>query len=199
MAANRKNYICNIRAPDQEWFQVWLDFKEETKSLGLDNCFVALTLFKAWVKARKDTISVSQINTASQIILIYQTNAFNYNVEKPRRERFQLDCSANLPKCTICSKAFQAYITETARELERSFSFKDFPEINHDLFRKLVLELKKSGKVLPLKSRTNPRFFILAEWKDKYPTMTENNTVKPKFAGDDNETPEKQKGGSQVA
>ena len=196
MAAKRNNYICNIRAPDQEWYQVWLDFKEETKSLGLDNCFVALTLFKAWVKARKDTISVSQINTASQIILIYQTNAFNYNVEKPRREGFLMDCSPNLPKCTICSKAFQAYIIEEARELGRSFSFKDFPEINHELFRKLILELKKRGKVLPLKARTNPRFFILAEWKDRYPTMTENNTVKPKSNGDTAVTPEKQEGGS---
>src|SRR3972149_6374053 len=129
MGTNRKNYICNIRAPDQEWYQVWLDLKEETKSLGLDNCFVALTLFKAWVKARKDTISVSKINTASQIILIYQTNAFNYNVEKPMRERFQLDCSANLPKCTICSKAFQAYITATARERERYRSFNAFAGI----------------------------------------------------------------------
>jgi hypothetical protein len=182
MTSDRTNYICNIRAPDQEWYQVWLDFKEETKSLGLDNCFVALTLFKAWLKARKDTISVSQINTASQIILIYQTNEFNYNVNKPRRERFQLDCSQNLSKCTICSKAFQAYIIEKVRELKRSFSFKDFPEINHDLFRKLILELKKLGKVLPLKDRTNPRFFILAEWKDRYPTMTENNTVKPASA-----------------
>jgi hypothetical protein len=184
MEPNRKNYICNIRAPDKEWYQVWLDFKEEVKNLGLDNCFVALTLFKAWLKARKNTISVSQINTASQIILIYQTNAFNYNVEKPRRERFQPDCSPNLPKCTICSKAFQAYIIEKARELNRSFSFKDYPEINHDLFRKLILELKKRGKVLPLSSRTNPRFFILTGWKDRYPSMTENTTVKPNSPDD---------------
>ncbi len=194
MTTNRENYICNIRAPNQEWHQVWLDFKEETRRLGLDNCFVALTLFRAWVKARKDTISVSQINTASQIILIYQTNAFNYNVEKPRRERFLLDCSPNLPKCTICSRAFQAYIVEKARELGRSFSFKDFPEINHDLFRKLILALRNERKVLPLKSRTNPRFFILTEWKKQYPTMTENSTVKPRFMGESGKPPEKGKG-----
>lgn len=127
MEEKRKNYICNIRAPDQEWYQVWLDFKEATKNQGLDNCFVTLTLCKAWLKARKDTISVSQINNASQIILIYQTNAFNYNVEKPRRERFQLDCSQNQPKCTICSKAFQAYIIEKARELRQVILVQRFP------------------------------------------------------------------------
>ena len=191
MVEKRENYICNIRAPDKEWFQVWLDFKEETRNLGLDNCFIALTLFKAWLKARKNTFSVSQINTASQIILIYQTNAFNYNVGKPRRERFQLNCSQNLSKCAICSKAFQAYIIEKARELNISFSFKDYPEINHDLFRKLILELKKAGKILPLKSRTNPRFFILTEWRDRYPTMSENTIVKPKSTGGDESFEEK--------
>jgi hypothetical protein len=181
MVTDRKNYFCNFRAPNRDWYQVWLDFKEATKSQGLDNCFVVLALCKAWLKARKETISVSQINTATQIILIYQTNAFNYNVEKPRRERFLLDCSPKLRKCTTCSKAFQAYIVETARELNRSFSFKDFPEINHDLFRKLILELRKRHKILALKPRTNPRFFILREWQSQYPTLTENNTVKPEF------------------
>jgi hypothetical protein len=115
--------------------------------------------------------------------------------EKLRRERFKLDCSPNLPKCTICSRAFQAYIIEKARELNRSFSFKDYPEINHDLFRKLILMLKKSGRVLPMKLRTNPRFFILTEWKDRYPTMTENNRVKPKFPSDE-ESLEETQGGS---
>lgn len=72
---------------------------------------------------------------------------------------------------------------EKARELNRSFSFKDFTEINHDLFRKLILELKKRNKVLPLKPRTNQQFYILIEWRTRYPTMTENTTVKPEFTG----------------
>lgn len=100
----------------------------------------------------------------------------------------------NLPKCTICSKAFQAYIMEKARELDISFSFKDFPEINHDLFRKLILELKRRRKILALKPRTNPQFFILTKWSARYPTMTENNAVKPRFAGESDGQDDEQKG-----
>jgi hypothetical protein len=99
-----------------------------------------------------------------------------------------------LPKCTICSMAFRAYIMEKARELNIAFSFMDFPEINHDLFRKLILELRTRQKILALKPRTNPRFYILHEWKDRYPTMSENNRVKPKFTEYD-ESSERQEGG----
>lgn len=179
----RLNFHCNFRAPDREWFQVWLEFKEFTKTRGLDICFVVLALCRAWLKALKDGESSCQITTNSQIVFLYQANSFNYNVQKPRRERFQMDCSKNLPKCTLCSRAFQAYIVEKARGLDRSFSFMDFPEINHDLFRKLILELRNRQKIIALKPRTNPQFYILPEWKNRYPTMTENNTVKPKFTG----------------
>jgi len=194
MSQQRQNLFCNFRAPNQEWHQVWLDLKEETKSQGLDICYVVLSLCRTWLKAQKEVQATCQIKTNSQVITIYQTNTFNYNVQKPRRERFQIDCSKNKPKCTLCSRAFQAYITEKARELDMSFSFKDFPEINHDLFRKLILELKKRRKILALKPRTNQRLYILTEWRSRYSTMNENNTVKPRFTGESEEQDDEQKG-----
>lgn len=175
----RKNRICNFRAPDDEWFKVWIEFQGTTKSLGLDICHVALSLFKAWIEAHKTGIGYLEIGNSANMIFVWQTNEFNYNVGKPRRERFQMDCSKNLPKCTLCSRAFQAYIVESARELDRSFSFRDFLEINHDQFRKLILVLKKRQKILPMFPRANPETYILTEWKERYPSMSKNNTVKP--------------------
>lgn len=195
----RINFHCNFRAPNNEWFQVWLEFKEATKSRGLDICFVVLGLCRAWLEALRNGQPICQINGNSQIVFLYQANTFSYNVQKPRRERFLKDCSRNLPKCTLCSRAFQAYTIDKTRELGRSFSFMDFPEINHDLFRKLVLALKEQRKIFPLKPRSNPEFYILAEWKDRYPTMTENNTVKPKSTGEDHAHSENQKGVTQIA
>ncbi len=110
MDRNRKNFHCNFRAPDEEWFRIWLEFKERTKTSGLDICFVALSLIRAWLESLKGASSNCQLNTAGQVILISQTNTFNYNVQKPRRDRLKTDCSKNQSKCTLCSRAFQAYI-----------------------------------------------------------------------------------------
>ena len=184
MNRQRLNFHCNFRAPNKDWFLIWLELKETTKARGLDICFVVLSLCGAWLEALKKGQSSCQINADSQIIFLNQTNTFNYNVQKPRRERFQKDCSKNLQKCTICSMAFRAYILEKARDLDRAFSFMDFTEINHDLFRKMILELKKRQKILALEPRTNPQFYILPEWKDRYPTMSKNNRVKPKSNSD---------------
>lgn len=185
----RKNRLCNIRAPSEEWFTIWQEFEEVTKNLGLDNCFVVLSLCKCWLKAHKQKFGILEISGKTQIIFVSQMNQFNYNVGKPRRERFLMDCSRNYPKCTLCSRAFQSYIIEIARELGRSFCFRDFTEINHDLFRKLILELKKSHRILPMIPRSNPETYILPEWKPRYPSMNENNRVKPNDTGNSGKTP----------
>jgi hypothetical protein len=195
MNRERPNFHCNFRAPGKEWFLIWLEMKEATKARGLDICFVVLSLCRAWLEALKKGQSGCRIELDSHIVFIHQSNMFNYNVQKPRRERYLRDCSKNLQKCTICSRAFQAYIMEKARDLDRAFSFMDFTEINHDLFRKLILEPKKRQKIVALEPRTNPQFYILHEWKDRYPTMSENNRVKPNFTGDNDESSEKQEGG----
>jgi hypothetical protein len=177
----RHNYHCNFRAPDQEWFEVWLKFKTITKAVGLDICFVMLSLCRAWIESQNkgNTQSPQVIHTANQVIVLKQTNIFNYNVQKPRRER-NVNCSKNYNKCTLCSRTFEAYILVNARILDREFCFRDFPEIHHDFFRKRILNLRNNGSVLAMKPRSLPEFYILKEWENRYPTMSENNIVKPK-------------------
>jgi hypothetical protein len=167
----RQNLHCNFRAPNEEWFEVWLELKEKTKAGGLDICFVVLNLCRAWLKAQKDAESIYTVSGMRQIVFLTQTNNFNYNVAKPRPERFRANCSKEYPKCTICSKAFGAYVLVTAKAIDREFCFRDFPELNHDYFRKIILQLKREGKLLAMKPRALPGFYILPEWKDRYPTM----------------------------
>jgi len=52
---------------------------------------------------------------------------------------------------------------EKVRDLNRSFSYRDFLELEHNSFRKIVLRLKKKGKIIALPQRTNPRYYVLAE------------------------------------
>lgn len=148
---------------------------------GLDICYVTLSLCQAWLIGLKEATATCQIVTPQQVINLQQQNTFVYSVQKPRREPPELICARNKYTSTISSLAFQAYVMEKARELHRSFSFRDFPELGHDFFRKCVLRLKNRRKVLPLQPRTNPRYYILTEWKSEYPCVNENNGVKPKF------------------
>lgn len=119
--------------------------------------------------------------TGTQIYNINQQNTFAYEPGKPRRQPLSLNCAKRQYSRTISSSAAEAYVMEKARDFNRSFSFRDFLELRHDSFRKIVSRLKKKGKIIPLPQRTNPRFFILAERLPDYPTVTENTTVKPGF------------------
>lgn len=184
VSSPRPNYICNFRAPDLEHYQIWLNFKEAARDRGLDICYLTLTLCQAWLKGVEGATATYQIATPTQVINLQQQNTFVYSVQKPRRESPELICSRKEYSRTITSRAFQAYVMEKARDLQRSFSFRDFPELGHGLFRKCVLRLKKRGKVLPLQPRSNPRFYVLREWLADYPTMKENNRVKPRFTFD---------------
>ena len=181
MTPRLRNYICNFRAPDLEHYQTWLDFKEAVRSRGLDICYITLSLCQAWLKSIEEGTAICQITTPTQVINLQQQNTFVYSVQKPRREPLPSFCTKREYPRTLRSRALQAYITEKARDMQQSFSFRDFPELGHDLFRKCILKLKKRKKILPLPPRTNPRFYILCEWIPHYPTVSQNNRVKPRF------------------
>lgn len=180
----RRNLICNFRAPDMEHFQIWLDFKDAVQSRGLDICYTTLALCQAWLESLREATATGQTTMSTQVINLQQQNTFVYSVQKPRREPLDLNCSRKQYRRTLRSRLYQAYVMEKARDLHQSFSFRDFPELGHNLFRKCVLKLKKRGKILHLQPRTNPRFYVLKEWIHNYPTMKENNRVKPRFTGD---------------
>ena len=165
-----KNLLCNFRAPDLAHFEIWQEYKKWCQDHGLDNCHLVLSWCDAHLKAMKGIPSKTSIITPEQII--NQQNQFNlyYQVQKPRREPIQMNCAKPGFQRTINSMAYEAYVMERARALNRSFSFRDFMELGHNSFRKIILRLKKKGKIVPLPQRTNPRFYVLAERLEDYPT-----------------------------
>jgi len=184
----RPNLICNFRAPDMARFQVWKDYKKWAADHGLDVCNLTLSLIDSFLKsvqtaqyngghADGSTVTVA---TPTQVINIQQQNTFLYSVEKPRREPLVLNCARPLLSRTITSRAWCAYVMEKARDLNRSFSYRDFFEIGHNC----VLRLRKEGKIVPLPLRTNPRFYVLSERLADYSNVSENTRVKPMFTAD---------------
>jgi hypothetical protein len=85
--------------------------------------------------------------------------------------------SAVQPKNLICNfraptlKQFQqwkAYVLNKARDLTREFSYRDFLELKHDAFRRIILHLRRKGKIVANPQRTIPRFYFLAERISEY-------------------------------
>lgn len=170
-----KNLICNFRAPDVEHYELWQHFKEWCKDNGLDICRVTLDNVAAFMKSvegfsgLKGVSNPKQLTTAKgQVIIIQQQNSFVYSVEKPRREPIFMNWAKPKFARTISSIAAEAYVMEKARHLNRSFSYRDFLELEHNSFRKIVLRLKKKGKIIALPQRTNPRYYVLAERLKNY-------------------------------
>jgi len=194
MISSRRNYICNFRAPDAKHFQVWRQFKQAAKDRGLTTCYVILALCEAWLKGIQGIGEACQVVTQTQVINLQQQNTFVYGIEKPRREPLVLNCARKEYSRTITSRAWQAYITDRTRELERSISYRDFPELEHDFFRKCIMNLKKRGKIVPVLPRTNPRYYVLSENAHKYQNVAENNGVKPRFTQNPTEEMDKSLG-----
>jgi hypothetical protein len=105
----------------------------------------------------------AQVRTGQQVVNIQQNNVFQYQVQKPRREPYSLDCVKPEFRRTFSSILFEAYVLNKAREINREFSFRDFLELKHDAFRRIVLRLKRKGKIITNPQRTVPRFYILSE------------------------------------
>lgn len=111
----------------------------------------------------KGVDGTAQVRNGGQVVNIQQNNVFQYQVQKPRREPFSLDCVKKEYQRTFSSIVFEAYILNKAREMTQEFSYRDFLELKHDAFRRIVLRLKRKGKVVANPHRTHPRFYFLAE------------------------------------
>jgi hypothetical protein len=74
-----------------------------------------------------------------------------------------LSCVKKEYQITFSSLLLEAYILNKARELTREFSYRDFLELKHDAFRRIVLPLKSKGKIVANPQRTVPRFYFLVE------------------------------------
>jgi hypothetical protein len=162
---SKKNYLCNFRAPDKKHFDNWQNFKEFVKGEGLDICRVVDGLTSAFMSG-----ATAKIVTPDKIININMANQFLYQVVKPRRVPYSLDCVKPEFRRTFSSILFEAYVLQKARMILNEFCFRDFLELKHDSFRRIIVRLKRKGKIIPHPIRTNPRFYILAERIKNYDT-----------------------------
>jgi hypothetical protein len=160
-----KNLICNFRAPNLEQYQRWKVYVQWAKDNGQDVCHLTLSLTDAFMKGVE---GAAQVRNVSQIVNIQQNNVFQYKVAKPRREPYDLSCVRKEFQRTISSVLFEAYVLNKARELTREFSYRDFLELKHDAFRRIVLRLRRKGKIVANPQRTLPQFYFLVERISEY-------------------------------
>ena len=160
-----KNLICNFRAPNMQQFQRWKTYVQWAKNNGMDVCHLTLSLTDSFMKGIE---GASQVRNGRQVVNIHQNNVFQYQVSKPRREPFSLDCVRPEFRRTFSSVLFEAYVLNKARDLTREFSYRDFLELKHDAFRRIILRLRRKGKIVANPQRTVPRFYFLAERMNEY-------------------------------
>ncbi|MGA2385248.1 MAG: hypothetical protein ABSG33_01800 [Candidatus Bathyarchaeia archaeon] len=160
-----KNLICNFRAPNLQQYQRWKAYVQWAKENGMDVCHVTLSLIDSFMKG---TEGAAEVRNGKQVITIQQNNVFQYQVSKPRREPYDLSCVKREYQKTFSSSLFEAYVLNKARELTREFSYMDFLELKHDAFRRIVLRLKRKGKIVANPQRSVPRFYFLADRVSDY-------------------------------
>jgi hypothetical protein len=163
--AQPKNLIFNFRAPNLQQHQRWKAYVQWAKDNGMDVCHLTLSLTDAFMKGNE---GAAEVRTGKQVINIQQNNVFQYQVSKPRREPYDLSCVKREYQKTISSILFEAYVLNKARDLTREFSYRDFLEIKHDAFRRIILRLRRKGKIVANPQRTLPRFYFLAERVAEY-------------------------------
>ena len=132
----------------------------------MDVCHLTLSLTDSFMKGIG---GAAQVRDGGQVVNIQQNNVLQYQVSKPRREPYELSCVRSEFQRTISSVLFEAYVLNKARELTREFSYRDFLELKHDAFRRIVLRLRRKGKIVANPQRTMPRFYFLAERVTEYP------------------------------
>ena len=96
------------------------------KDNGLDVCHLTLNLTDAFMKGNE---AAAEVHSGKQVINIQQNNIFQYQVQKPRREPYSLDCVKPEFQRTFSSVLFEAYVLNKAREIMREFSYRDFLEL----------------------------------------------------------------------
>jgi hypothetical protein len=160
-----KNLICNFRAPNMQQFQRWKTYVQWAKDNGMDVCHLTLSLTDSFMKGIE---GAAQVRNGRQVVNIQQNNVFQYQVSKPRREPYNLSCVRKEFQKTISSALFEAYVLNKARDLTREFSYRDFLELKHDAFRRIILRLRRKGKIVANPQRTVPRFYFLAERLSEY-------------------------------
>jgi hypothetical protein len=156
-----KQLICSFRAPTRADFDKHKAFTKQVKQDGLDVCRVLIAFEDAYLASKKGSPGTMKFETPQNVTNIQMNNTFQYQVMKPRREPYSLDCVKPEFRRTFSSVLFEAYVLEKAGRIDMEFSFRDFLELDHSSFRRIVARLRKKGKIVANPSRTNPRFYYL--------------------------------------
>lgn len=180
-----KQLICSFRAPSRADFDKHKAFTKQVKQDGLDVCRVLIAFEDAYLASKKGSPGTMKFETPQAVTNIQMNNTFQYQVLKPRREPYSLDCVKPEFRKTFSSILFESYVLEKASRIKMEFSFRDFLELEHASFRRIVMRLRKKGLVVANPLRTNPRFFMLTSELDK----SENTTVKQMFTSGSSDEP----------
>lgn len=156
--------ICNFRVQtEQDWLD-WEWFKSHCRKQGITTCRVLIAYIRSYRKFWESIDSPEIINAFPLMIKMKQQNTFVYSIEKPRRLPNLSQYVNNY--LTVSNEAWvRSYILEKARfhwkKGQKSFCFKDYPEIKHQSFRHAILRLKQRKEVRAKEPRTCPRFYEL--------------------------------------
>ena len=155
-----KLLICNFKAPSLKEYQEWQEYKRYVKRQGLDICRVTISLTVAFMAGVKGSAAVQ---AQGHTVNIQMNNQFLYQVQKPRRKPYSLDCVKSQFRRTVSSILFEAYVLHKARQIRQEFSFRDFLELEQADFHRIVRRLRRKGKIMANPQRTKPRFYFLTE------------------------------------
>lgn len=164
-----KQQICNFRAQTADDWQDWKWFVDYCRTHGITTCRPLIAFIRAFRTGMEGLARAKPevFNAFPVIVQLKQQNTFVYSVEKPRRTP---DLSSylrnNFVTATTGRRMAEAYVLEKAQWLftrgQKTFCFRDYMELKHGTFRKLVLSLKKRDELIPLDPRTCPRFYMLS-------------------------------------
>ncbi len=161
----KPDYICNFRAPsEKEWLE-WKSYQQYVWDQGLDVCRVTIGLTNAFMAGVQGT---AKVLGQTQNVQIQMNNQFLYQVSKPRREPFDLNCIKSEYRRTFSSILFESYVKDKARNLKTEFSFRDFLEMDDRAFHRIVRRLIRKGEVVANPKRSIPRTYMLIEMLPDY-------------------------------
>ena len=149
------------RARSREQHQALLRYKYFCEDNGLDICHLIICHAQSDIAASDKIQPIKKAEAT--IINLQQQNTFISQVVRPRRvaDPGLLSMAKRDISGTTYRLAFESLVILKALQMQHSLCFRDFPEIRHNHFKKVILRLKRKGLVAPIEPRTCPRFYRL--------------------------------------
>ena len=162
---SEQNLLCNFRAQTLDDWKDWLWFKNQCKDQGLTICRPLIAFIRSYRKFVEGIDKPEVVNAFPVVVQLKQQNTFVYSVEKPRRTPDLSRYIKNIFVTTISKAMADAYVLQKAQRLylegQKTFCFKDFSELRHGRFRKMVQRLRSKDEITTVEPRTCPRFYTL--------------------------------------